>query len=65
MQAKTGISKKWGHFVPTRATRPRNLAATRHQWTARIAEMLNNRPRKCLNYRTPAEMFGVVLRFNP
>lgn len=33
---------------------------------ARIEEMLNNRPRKCLNYRTPAEVFkpppGVALR---
>ena len=33
---------------------------------ARIQQMLNNRPRKCLNYRTPAEVFkpppGVALR---
>ena len=33
---------------------------------ARIETMLNNRPRKCLNYRTPAEVFkpppGVALR---
>jgi transposase, IS30 family len=33
---------------------------------AQIQSMLNNRPRKCLNYRTPAEVFfthrGVALR---
>lgn len=32
------------------------------QRVARIACKLNNRPRKCLGYRTPAEILGPVLR---
>jgi len=32
------------------------------QRVARIAQTLNNRPRKCLGYRTPAEVLGPVLR---
>jgi len=30
---------------------------------AKIATKLNNRPRKCLGYKTPAEVLGPVLRF--
>lgn len=37
-----------------------------HQQVAKTVRMLNNRPRKCLNYRTPAEVLstipGVALR---
>jgi IS30 family transposase len=32
------------------------------QRVARIAHKLNNRPRKCLGYKTPAEVLGPVLR---
>jgi IS30 family transposase len=32
------------------------------QRVARIAQSLNNRPRKCLGYRTPAEVLGPALR---
>ena len=42
-----------------------DLGTTTYQRVARIAAALNNRPRKCLHYRTPAEVFGVVLHFNP
>ena len=41
-----------------------DLAATMHRHVARIAEKLNNRPRKCLAYRTPAEVLGPALRLN-
>jgi IS30 family transposase len=34
-----------------------------HQRVARVAMKLNNRPRKCLGYKTPAEVLGPVLRF--
>jgi IS30 family transposase len=33
-----------------------------HHQVAKAVRMLNNRPRKCLNYRTPAE---VLSRFFP
>jgi IS30 family transposase len=33
-----------------------------HQRVARIERALNNRPRKCLGYRTPAEVLGSALR---
>lgn len=43
---------------------PRNvdLSKLSYQRVARIAAKLNNRPRKCLGYRTPAEVLGPVLR---
>jgi IS30 family transposase len=41
--------------------RSTDLAGVSHRRVARIAWKLNNRPRKCLNYRTPAEVLGPVL----
>ncbi len=40
-----------------------DLSTLSYQRIARIASKLNNRPRKCLAYRTPAEVLGQVLRF--
>lgn len=40
-----------------------DLSEVSYQRVARIATKLNNRPRKCLSYRTPAEVLGPVLRF--
>lgn len=42
--------------------RKTDLKAFSYQRVARIAQKLNNRPRKCLNYRTPAEVLGPALR---
>jgi transposase, IS30 family len=42
--------------------RQTDLGRVSHQRVARIARKLNNRPRKCLNYRTPAEVLGPVLQ---
>jgi len=39
-----------------------DLSQVSYQRVARIAAKLNNRPRKCLGYRTPAEVLGPVLR---
>lgn len=43
---------------------PRNtdMNSVSYQRIAYITQKLNNRPRKCLNYRTPAEVLGPVLR---
>ena len=41
-----------------------DFGATSHQKVARIEAKLNNRPRKCLAYQTPAEVLGLLLRFN-
>lgn len=41
-----------------------DFGVTSHQKVARIARKLNNRPRKCLGYQTPAEVLGPLLRFN-
>ena len=47
---------------------PKGIDFTRisHARVAKVQRMLNNRPRKCLNYRTPAEVLsdipGVALR---
>ena len=34
-----------------------NLTTVSHQRVAAVVRKLNNRPRKCLNYRTPHEVF--------
>jgi IS30 family transposase len=34
-----------------------NFALVRQHQVDRVIKLLNNRPRKCLNYRTPAEVF--------
>jgi IS30 family transposase len=39
-----------------------DFSTTTHQRVARIAQKLNNRPRKCLAYRTPAEILQPLLR---
>jgi IS30 family transposase len=39
-----------------------DLSQVSYQRVARIAAKLNNRPRKCLAYRTPAEVLGPVLQ---
>ena len=39
-----------------------DLSQISYQRVAKIAAKLNNRPRKCLGYRTPAEVLGPVLR---
>jgi IS30 family transposase len=45
-------------YVPKKA----DVSQLSYQRVARIAAKLNNRPRKCLGYRTPAEVLGPVLR---
>jgi IS30 family transposase len=39
-----------------------DLSQVSYQRVARITAKLNNRPRKCLGYRTPAEVLGPALR---
>jgi IS30 family transposase len=45
-------------YVPKGA----DISGLTYQRVARIAAALNNRPRKCLGYRTPAEVLRPVLR---
>ncbi|HEX4055881.1 MAG TPA: IS30 family transposase, partial [Tepidisphaeraceae bacterium] len=45
-------------YLPKRT----DLSQLSYQRVARIASKLNNRPRKCLGYRTPAEVLGSALR---
>ncbi|HEX4053306.1 MAG TPA: IS30 family transposase, partial [Tepidisphaeraceae bacterium] len=45
-------------YLPKRT----DLSQLSYQRVARIASKLNNRPRKCLGYRTPAEVLGPALR---
>lgn len=39
-----------------------DFSSLTHQRVARIEKALNNRPRKCLGFRTPAEVLGPALR---
>jgi len=47
-------------YLPKRS----DFSSLTHQRVARIEQSLNNRPRKCLGYRTPAEVLGPELRLN-
>ena len=57
-----GTNENTNGLIRQYVGREANLLTFSHQRVARIADKLNNRPRKCLNYRTPAEVLGPVLR---
>jgi transposase, IS30 family len=59
-----GTSENTNGLIRQYFPKRHDFAATSHQRVARIALKLNNRPRKCLAFRTPAEVLGPALRFN-
>jgi transposase, IS30 family len=58
-----GTNENTNGLIRQYVPRPTDLSTFGYQRVARIAAKLNNRPRKCLAYRTPAEALGPVLRF--
>ena len=42
-----------------------DFSSLTHQAVAKVERSLNNRPRKCLGYRTPAEVFAMSLSCSP
>jgi IS30 family transposase len=58
-----GTNENTNGLIRQYVRRDADLSTFSYQRVARIARKLNNRPRKCLNYRTPAEVLGPVLRF--
>jgi len=58
-----GTNENTNGLISQYVPRPTDLSTFSYQRVARIAAKLNNRPRKCLAYRTPAEILGPVLRF--
>lgn len=57
-----GTNENTNGLIRQYVGRDTDLSTVSHQRVARIAQKLNNRPRKCLDYRTPAEVLGPVLR---
>jgi IS30 family transposase len=57
-----GTNENTNGLIRQYLPRKTDLSQTSYQRIARIAAKLNNRPRKCLGYRTPAEVLGPVLR---
>jgi IS30 family transposase len=57
-----GTNENTNGLIRQYIQRETDLKTVSYQRVARIAQKLNNRPRKCLNYRTPAEVLGPVLR---
>ncbi len=57
-----GTNENTNGLIRQYIRRTTDLSGFSHRRVARIAEKLNNRPRKCLNYRTPAEVLGPVLQ---
>jgi transposase, IS30 family len=57
-----GTNENTNGLIRQYIPRETDLNTFSHQRVARIARKLNNRPRKCLNYRTPAEVIAPVLR---
>jgi IS30 family transposase len=58
-----GTNENTNGLIRQYLPRQSDLSTLSYQRVARIAAKLNNRPRKCLAYRTPAEVLGPVLRF--
>lgn len=56
-----GSNENANGLIRQYVSRTSDLKTFSYQRVARIAQKLNNRPRKCLNYRTPAEVLGPVL----
>jgi transposase, IS30 family len=57
-----GTNENTNGLIRQYLPRETDLSQLSYQRLARIAAKLNNRPRKCLGYRTPAEVLGPVLR---
>ena len=57
-----GTNENTNGLIRQYIPRETDMTTVSHQRVARIADKLNNRPRKCLYYRTPAEVLGPVLR---
>jgi len=58
---KATIENSWGRlrrFIPKGAS----LKDYSHDDIKRFADLMNNTPRKCLNYRTPKEVFDEQLK---
>jgi transposase, IS30 family len=57
-----GTNENTNGLIRQYLPRETDLNRVTYQRVARITHKLNNRPRKSLNYRTPAEVLGPVLR---
>jgi IS30 family transposase len=57
-----GTNENTNGLIRQYAPKRSDFAALTPQRIARIEKALNNRPRKCLGYRTPAEVLGLALR---
>jgi IS30 family transposase len=57
-----GTNENTNGLIRQYVRRETDLKGFSYQRVARIAHKLNNRPRKCLNYQTPAEVLGPALR---
>jgi IS30 family transposase len=57
-----GTNENTNGLIRQYVPRETDLSKLSYQRVARIAAKLNNRPRKCLGYRTPAEVLGPALR---
>lgn len=57
-----GTNENTNGLIRQYLPRHSDLSTLNYQRVARIAHKLNNRPRKCLAYRTPAEILGPGLR---
>jgi IS30 family transposase len=57
-----GTNENTNGLIRQYLPRETDLSRLSYQRVARIAAKLYNRPRKCLAYRTPAEVLGPVLR---
>jgi IS30 family transposase len=57
-----GTNENTNGLIRQYVAKQSDLSQMSYQRVAKIAARLNNRPRKCLGYRTPAEVLGPVLR---
>ena len=60
MQAMRGVNENTNGLIRRYFPKGTNFLKIKNTELEKVIELLNHRPRKCLNYRTPFEVFNKI-----